>query len=65
MLKSNIAAFSLIMFDGDYQDVVNIDISSVVIRAMQNKYRNYPQIKCMSVLGYLFSFLHASTLFFF
>lgn len=42
------AAFSEGMVDdGGYTDVVNIDISSVVIEAMQNKYRDRPQLKCI------------------
>ncbi|XP_022636136.1 endothelin-converting enzyme 2 isoform X2 [Vigna radiata var. radiata] len=31
--------------DGGYTDVVNIDISSVVIEAMKSKYRDFPQLK--------------------
>jgi SAM-dependent methyltransferase len=33
------------MVDDGYEDVVNIDISSVVIQSMQNKYSNRPQLK--------------------
>lgn len=46
-------AFSEGMVDeGGYTDVVNIDISSVVIDAMQNKYRNCPQLKCILMMNY-------------
>ncbi|XP_077218616.1 S-adenosyl-L-methionine-dependent methyltransferases superfamily protein isoform X2 [Tasmannia lanceolata] len=33
------------MINDGYQDVVNIDISSVVIEAMQKKYRDRPELK--------------------
>ncbi|KDP27990.1 hypothetical protein JCGZ_19070 [Jatropha curcas] len=39
------SAFSEGMVDDGYEDVVNVDISSVVINAMQNKYSNRPQLK--------------------
>lgn len=39
------SAFSEGLVDDGYQDVVNIDISSVVVVAMQNKYSNRPQLK--------------------
>ncbi|GLT34742.1 hypothetical protein SLA2020_092410 [Shorea laevis] len=39
------SAFSENMIDDGYEDVVNVDISSVVIKAMQNKYQNRPQLK--------------------
>ncbi|XP_052205537.1 uncharacterized protein LOC127810229 isoform X2 [Diospyros lotus] len=39
------SAFSEGMVDDGYGDVVNIDISSVVIEAMQKKYSNRPQLK--------------------
>jgi len=42
-----IAAFSEGMADDGYEDIVNIDISSVVIEAMQKKYSNRPQLKCI------------------
>ncbi|KAL0376305.1 UNVERIFIED_CONTAM: hypothetical protein Scaly_0748100 [Sesamum calycinum] len=38
-------AFSEGMVDDGYDEVVNIDISSVVIEAMQKKYANRPQLK--------------------
>lgn len=45
------AAFSQGMVDeGGYKDVVNIDISSVVIDAMQKKYRDRPQLKCIHMV---------------
>lgn len=45
------AAFSQGMVDeGGYKDVVNIDISSVVIDAMQKKYRDRPQLKCIHMM---------------
>lgn len=44
------AAFSEGMVDeGGYMDVVNIDISSVVIEAMQKKYQDRPQLKCILI----------------
>ncbi|XP_061368684.1 uncharacterized protein LOC133311623 [Gastrolobium bilobum] len=39
------SAFSEGMVDDGYTDVVNIDISSVVIEAMLNKYRDCPHLK--------------------
>ncbi|CAI9779706.1 unnamed protein product [Fraxinus pennsylvanica] len=39
------SAFSEEMVDDGYEDVVNIDISSVVIEAMQKKYSNRPHLK--------------------
>ncbi|KAJ1393112.1 S-adenosyl-L-methionine-dependent methyltransferase [Sesbania bispinosa] len=45
-----VVAFSEGLVDeGGYTDVVNIDISSVVIEAMQNKYRDRPQMKYMKM----------------
>ncbi|KAL3727876.1 hypothetical protein ACJRO7_032595 [Eucalyptus globulus] len=41
--------FSEGMVDDGYEDVVNIDISSVVIEAMQKKYSNRPQLKYMKM----------------
>ncbi|KAM7484919.1 hypothetical protein LguiA_000928 [Lonicera macranthoides] len=38
-------AFGEGMVDDGYEDVVNIDISSVVIEAMRKKYSNRPQLK--------------------
>lgn len=35
------------MVNNGYEDVVNIDISSVVIEAMQKKYINHPRLKCI------------------
>ena len=40
------AAFSEGMVSDGYEDVVNIDISSVVIEAMKKKHSNHPQLKC-------------------
>lgn len=40
------AAFSEGMVSDGYEDVVNIDISSVVIEAMKRKYSNHPRLKC-------------------
>ena len=37
------------MVDDGYGDVVNIDISSVVIDAMNKKYSHRPQLKCASL----------------
>ena len=42
-----IAAFSEGMVNDGYKEVVNIDISSVVIQAMQRKYSDRPQLKCI------------------
>ncbi|KAI5405502.1 hypothetical protein KIW84_052331 [Lathyrus oleraceus] len=50
VVGSGNSAFSEGMVDeGGYTDVVNIDISSVVIDAMQNKYRNCPQLKYLKM----------------
>ena len=52
------------MVDDGYQDVVNIDISSVVIEQMKKKYHDKPQLKCIifclqpSVLECLYSMSH-------
>jgi hypothetical protein len=40
------AVFGEDMVDDGYQDVVNIDISSVVIDQMKKKYHEKPQLKC-------------------
>ncbi|XP_060184032.1 uncharacterized protein LOC132613808 isoform X1 [Lycium barbarum] len=37
------------MVDDGYEDVVNVDISSVVIEAMQKKYSDRPQLKYMKM----------------
>lgn len=42
-----IAAFSEGMVNDGYGEVVNIDISSVVIQAMQRKHSDRPQLKCI------------------
>lgn len=53
------------MADDGYEEVVSIDISSVVIQAMQSKYSNRPHLKCTYVflsfkfdvfMAYLFVF---------
>ncbi|EPS60757.1 hypothetical protein M569_14044, partial [Genlisea aurea] len=41
------AAFSEGMVDDGYDEIVNIDISKVVIEAMKNKYSSRPQLKYM------------------
>ncbi|KAK3007119.1 hypothetical protein RJ639_016188 [Escallonia herrerae] len=41
------SAFSEGMVDDGYRDVVNVDISSVVIEAMQKKYSGNPHLKYM------------------
>ncbi|PIN19462.1 Endothelin-converting enzyme 1 [Handroanthus impetiginosus] len=43
------SAFSEDMVDDGYDEVVNIDISSVVIEAMQKKYSNRLQLKYMTM----------------
>ncbi|CAH2053478.1 unnamed protein product [Thlaspi arvense] len=43
------SVFSEDMVDDGYEDVVNIDISSVVIDAMNNKYSNRPQLKYLKM----------------
>lgn len=35
------------MVGDGYKDLVNIDISSVVIEAMQKKYQERPELKCI------------------
>lgn len=44
------AAFSEYMVGDGYEDFVNIDISSVVIEAMQKKYSNRPHLTCVYLL---------------
>lgn len=46
-LLNAVTAFSEGMVGDGYEDVVNIDISSVVIEAMKKKYSNRPQLKCI------------------
>ncbi|KAL8151289.1 hypothetical protein V2J09_021097 [Rumex salicifolius] len=43
------SAFSEGLVDDGYEDVVNVDISSVVIEAMQKKYQNRPQLKYITM----------------
>ena len=43
------AVFSEDMVNDGYEDVVNVDISSVVIEAMQTKYSNRQQLKCIVI----------------
>ncbi|KAI4335055.1 hypothetical protein L6164_013737 [Bauhinia variegata] len=43
------SAFSEGMVDDGYQDVVNIDISSVVVESMQNKYQDRSDLKYMKM----------------
>jgi hypothetical protein len=38
-----------------YQDIVNIDISAVVIEAMREKYKDMPQLQCNLLPPSLFS----------
>lgn len=45
------AAFSEGMADDGYENVVNIDISSVVIDTMQKRYANRPQLKCICLIS--------------
>ncbi|XP_027336699.1 methyltransferase-like protein 13 [Abrus precatorius] len=50
VVGSGNSAFSENMVDdGGYTDVLNIDISSVVIEAMKRKYRDKPQLKYMEM----------------
>lgn len=37
------------MVDDGYEEVINIDISSVVIEAMKKKYSNRSQLKCITL----------------
>lgn len=46
-LCQNLTAFGEGMVGDGYQDVINIDISSVVVEAMKQKYRDKPEMKCM------------------
>lgn len=57
-----LAAFSEGMVDDGYTDVVNIDISSVVIDAMKKKYTNRPQLKCIFCFCVCFSVVIQSAL---
>ncbi|XP_024529895.1 EEF1A lysine methyltransferase 4 isoform X1 [Selaginella moellendorffii] len=43
------AAISEDMVNDGYQEIVNIDISTVVIEAMQQKYQHVPQLKYMTM----------------
>ena len=42
-----VAVFGENIIDDSYQDVVNIDISSVVIEQMKKKCHDKPQVKCL------------------
>jgi hypothetical protein len=42
-----VSVFGENMVDDGYQDVVNIDISSVVIEQMKKKYHDKPHLKCI------------------
>jgi SAM-dependent methyltransferase len=56
------SAFSEGMVDDGYEDVVSIDISSVVIDTMIKKYSDRPQLKCNVVfLVFFFTFVDSST----
>jgi len=44
-----VAVFGENMVDDGYQDVVNIDISSVVIEQMKKKYHDMPRLKYMKM----------------
>lgn len=46
-VKIVVAAFSEGMSDDGYGDLVNIDISSVVVQAMRLKYSDRPRLKCI------------------
>lgn len=41
------AGFSEGMADDGYDEVINVDISSVVIEAMQKKFSDNPNLKCI------------------
>ncbi|KAI4344722.1 hypothetical protein L6164_011916 [Bauhinia variegata] len=43
------SAFSEGMVDDGYRDVVNVDISSVVVESMQNKYKDRSELKYMKM----------------
>lgn len=43
------SSFSEGMADDGYEDIVSIDISSVVIEAMQKKYSNHPKLKYITM----------------
>ncbi|CAA0829444.1 S-adenosyl-L-methionine-dependent methyltransferases superfamily protein [Striga hermonthica] len=49
VVGSGNSAFSEGMADDGYDEIVNIDISSVVIEAMQRKYLSRPQLKYMKM----------------
>jgi len=54
-------AFSEGMVDDGYEDVVSIDISSVVIDTMIKKYSDRPQLKCNVFFWFFFTFVDSST----
>lgn len=41
------------MVSDGYEDIINIDISSVVINMMKKKYESLPQLKCIPPLIFL------------
>lgn len=50
------------MVDDGYGDVVNIDISSVAIETMRERYSNRPQLKCILcfMMCIFFSYLNSA-----
>ena len=51
-----VAAFSESMAADGFEDIVNIDISNVVIEEMKKKYTNHPNLKCiLDSISFLFT----------
>lgn len=49
----NFAVMSEDMVKDGYEDIVNIDISSVAIDMMRRKYEYIPQLKCILSISYI------------
>ena len=50
-MHPSFAEMSEHMVKDGFDDIVNIDNSSIVIEAMQKKYHNIPQLKCIHSLS--------------
>jgi hypothetical protein len=48
-----LAAISEDMVKDGYQNIMNIDISAVVVEAMTAKYKDIPQLKCENSFEFL------------
>lgn len=52
MEKSSLVVMSEDMVADGYEDIMNVDISSVAIDMMKRKYEHIPQLKCILLKTY-------------